>query len=80
MADEAASWTDLHGRFDMSRIDHSALYSEGKGIYTNGAEQFFSRISSCRIGPLSPHRRIDNGTQVKAVATLAMGSKTSVDW
>src|SRR5277367_6238524 len=23
MADEAASWNDLHGRFEVSRIDHS---------------------------------------------------------
>lgn len=26
------------------------------------------------------HRRVANGTQVKAVATLAMAAPTSVDW
>ncbi len=50
MADEAASWNDLHGRFDLSRIDHSRLYSTGTGIYTNGAESFFSRIRRAEMG------------------------------
>jgi transposase-like protein len=98
MADEAAGWNELHGRFDMARIDHSSLYSDGKGTYTNGAEGYFSRIRRAELGHYhhvagdylvryaqesawrEDHRRVDNGTQVKAVATLAMGAKTSVDW
>ena len=50
MADEAASWNDLHGRFGVSRIDHSKLYSDGSGVYTNGAEEFFSRMRRAEIG------------------------------
>ncbi len=50
MADEAASWNDLHGRFEVSRIDHSRLYSDGRGVYTNGAEEFFSRMRRAEIG------------------------------
>jgi len=50
MADEAASWNDLHGRFDVSRIDHSKLYSTGLGTYTNGAEGYFSRLRRAEVG------------------------------
>lgn len=50
MADEAASWNDLHGRFGVSRIDHSKLYSDRSGVYTNGAEEFFSRMRRAEIG------------------------------
>ena len=50
MADEAGSWNDLHGRFPVSRIDHSSLYSDGSGVYTNGAEEFFSRMRRAEIG------------------------------
>jgi ISXO2-like transposase domain len=50
MADEAASWNDLHGRFDEARIDHSQMYSAGSGVYTNGAEEFFSRMRRAEIG------------------------------
>lgn len=50
MADEAGSWNDLHGRFDVARIDHSKLYSNLGGVYTNGAEEFFSRMRRAEIG------------------------------
>jgi transposase-like protein len=50
MADEAPSWNDLHGRFEVSRIDHSKLYSDRSGVYTNGAEEFFSRMRRAEIG------------------------------
>jgi transposase-like protein len=50
MADEASSWNALHGRFAVDRIDHSALYSNGAGVYTNGAEEFFSRMRRAEIG------------------------------
>jgi transposase-like protein len=50
MADEASSWNDLHGRFDLSRIDHSQLYSDLSGVDTNGAEAFFSRRRRAEIG------------------------------
>jgi transposase-like protein len=50
MADEAGSWNDLHGRYEVSRIDHGQLYSTGAGVYTNGAESFFSRMRRAEIG------------------------------
>jgi hypothetical protein len=50
VADEAPSWNDLHGRFNVSRIDHSKLYSDGSGVYSNGAEEFFSRMRRAEIG------------------------------
>jgi len=50
MADEAKSWNGLHGRFDMERIDHGQAYSMPGGVYTNGAEEFFSRMRRAEIG------------------------------
>jgi transposase-like protein len=50
IADEASSWNALHARFDMERIDHSKLYSDGSGVYSNGAEEFFSRLRRAEIG------------------------------
>jgi transposase-like protein len=50
MADEAASWNDLHSRYEMDRIDHGSAYSLAGGIYTNGAESFFSRLRRGEIG------------------------------
>ena len=50
MADEVPGWNDLHGRFPVSRIDHSKLYSDRSGVYTNGAEEFFSRMRRAEIG------------------------------
>lgn len=50
MADEGAGWNDLHGRFDVSRIDHGKEYSTQTGIYTNGAEGYFSRMRRAEIG------------------------------
>lgn len=50
MADEAASWNALHSRYEVSRIDHGQSYSTGTGIYTNGAEGFFSRMRRAEIG------------------------------
>jgi hypothetical protein len=50
MADEAKSWNDLHARYQMDRIDHGQSYSLPGGIYTNGAEEFFSRLRRAEIG------------------------------
>lgn len=47
---EASSWNDLHARFEMARIDHGALYSDTRDTYTNGAEEFFSRMRRAEIG------------------------------
>lgn len=50
MADEAGSWNDLHAKFEMARIDHGSAYSLPGGVYTNGAEEFFSRLRRAEIG------------------------------
>ena len=39
---------DLHSF--TTPIDHSKLYSTGAGVYTNGAEEFFSRMRRAEIG------------------------------
>jgi transposase-like protein len=50
VADEAPSWNDLHARYRMDRIDHGQVYSLPGGIYSNGAEEFFSRLRRAEIG------------------------------
>ena len=40
----------LHSGFDLSWIDHGMLYRMASGIYTNGAEEFFSRTRRAEIG------------------------------
>ncbi len=48
-ADEAGSWNDLHGRYEMHRINHQEAYS-ADGACTNQAESFFSRLRRAEIG------------------------------
>jgi len=48
-ADESANWNDLHGRFEMKRINHLEAYS-ADGACTNWAELFFSRMRRAEIG------------------------------
>jgi hypothetical protein len=50
VADEATSWNDLHSRYRMDRIDYGAAYSLPGGVYTKGAEAFFSRMRRGEIG------------------------------
>jgi len=40
---------DLHGRFPVARVDHQQAYGVGRA-YTNGAEDFFSRMRWAEIG------------------------------
>jgi transposase-like protein len=56
-ADEAASWNDLHARFELHRINHQDAYSLGGefDINTNQAESFFSRM---RRGEFGHHHHI----------------------
>jgi transposase-like protein len=49
-ADEAASWNDLHARFELHRINHQEAYSLPGAISTNEAESFFSRMRRAEIG------------------------------
>lgn len=53
-ADESSAWNDLHGRFEMKRIDHQTAYSLN-GACTNWAESFFSRL---RRGEAGHHHHI----------------------
>jgi hypothetical protein len=48
-ADESGAWNDLHGRFEMKRINHQEAYSLD-GACTNWAEEFFSRMRRGEIG------------------------------
>jgi transposase-like protein len=50
IADEAPSWNDLHARYRVDRIDHGFAYSLPGGVYSNGAEEFFSRMRRAEIG------------------------------
>jgi hypothetical protein len=56
-ADEAASWNDLHARYELHRINHQEAYSLGgeAQIHTNNAEGFFSRM---RRGEMGHHHHI----------------------
>lgn len=49
MADEAASWNNLHSHYQVSRIDHGQAYSLGD-VHTNGVESFFSRLRRAERG------------------------------
>jgi transposase-like protein len=49
-ADEAASWNELHARYELHRINHREAYSLPGEVYTNNAESFFSRMRRGEIG------------------------------
>jgi ISXO2-like transposase domain len=49
VADEASSWNALHNRYEISRINHQQAYSLN-GVYSNGAESFFSRLRRAEMG------------------------------
>ncbi len=51
-ADEAASWNELHARYELHRINHQEAYSLGDAAetHTNNAEGFFSRMRRGEIG------------------------------
>jgi len=48
-ADEAASWDNLHERFEIKRINHQEAYSLD-GACTNMAEEYFSRPQRAKPG------------------------------
>jgi len=48
-ADEAASWDNLHDRFEVKRINHREAYSLD-GACTSMAEEYFSRLRRDEIG------------------------------
>ena len=48
VADEAPSWNDLHSRYEIADRPPASLRLDG--IYSNGAECFFSRLRRGEIG------------------------------
>ena len=48
-ADEAASWDDLHERFEVKRINHQEAYRLD-GACTDMAEEYFSGLRHAEIG------------------------------
>jgi len=48
-ADEAASWDNLHERFEVKRINHQEAYSLD-GACTNMAEEYVSWLRGVEIG------------------------------
>ena len=48
-ADEGNAWNDLHGQFEMRRVNHQEAYSFD-GACTNAAEEYFSRMRRAEIG------------------------------
>ena len=50
MADEAGSWNDLHARYASGPDRPRAGLQPAGGVYTNGAEEFFSRMRRAEIG------------------------------
>ena len=48
-ADEATCWDQLHARFAAKRVNHSLTFMD-KGVCTNQAESYFSRLRRMEIG------------------------------
>jgi transposase-like protein len=48
-ADEGTGWDALHAGWDTHRVNHSAQYMD-KGVCTNQAESFFSRLRRMEVG------------------------------
>ncbi len=74
-ADEAGSWNDLHGRFEMLRINHQEAYSDGVAC-TNNAESFFSRM---RRGEIGHHHHVA-GPYLSASLRKRRGARTTAAW
>jgi transposase-like protein len=48
-ADEGTGWDDLHAGWDVGRVNHSQRFMD-KGVCTNQAESFFSRLRRMEVG------------------------------
>lgn len=48
-ADEGSAWDALHASYDTGRVNHSLRYMD-KGVCTNQAESFFSRLRRMEVG------------------------------
>jgi transposase-like protein len=48
-ADEGSGWDALHAGWDTRRVNHSILFYD-KGVCTNQAESFFSRLRRAEVG------------------------------
>ncbi len=69
VADMIAHWDLLDPLFSIGRIDHSAAYSLGNGIHTNGAESYFSRM-----------RRMIRGQHHRVTPTYLQAYVTHAAW
>lgn len=49
IADESAAWERFHARHETMRVNHSQRYMD-RGVHTNNAESFFSRLRRSEIG------------------------------
>jgi hypothetical protein len=48
-ADEGTGWDALHAGWDVQRVNHSVQFMD-KGVCTNQAESFFSRLRRMEVG------------------------------
>lgn len=48
-ADEGSGWDALHGGWDTRRVNHSVQFMD-KGVCTNQAESYFSRLRRMEVG------------------------------
>lgn len=48
-ADEGAGWDALHAGWDTHRVNHSVQFMD-KGVCTNQAESYFSRLRRAEVG------------------------------
>ena len=48
-ADEGTGWDDLHAGWDTHRVNHSVRFMD-KGVCTNQAESYFSRLRRMEVG------------------------------
>ena len=48
-ADEGTGWDALHAGWDTKRVNHSVQFMD-KGVCTNQAESFFSRLRRMEVG------------------------------
>jgi hypothetical protein len=48
-ADEGTGWDDLHAGWNTHRVNHSVRFMD-KGVCTNQAESYFSRLRRMEIG------------------------------
>ena len=79
IADEVAHWDLLDDAFSTERINHSDAYSLLDGVYTNGAESYFSRLRCMITGQ---HHRVGSLSALWLCGSrrVARGSTRAEQW